>query len=268
MHRQDARPNSVGWGVGFPGRWRDGSEQIGRAILQRFDARAVSPLKRDRWSYYFAKRLLDLILAAVALVLVAPLMLLIALLIRLDSPGPAIFTQKRVGGRRWTLNGYAYWQRFEFTCYKFRTMVDGADPETHRAYIEALIEGRVGPGSVEGAKFKLSEDARITRVGRILRKTSLDELPQLINVIRGEMSLVGPRPDVPYSVELYKPGWDERLASQPGITGIWQTHGRGDVPFSEMVRMDIEYVRNSSLWLDIRTLVLTIPAVLTGRGAA
>ncbi len=273
MQRQDMQSPLSGQGqvpdmwtppMGLGGR----SERVSLAELQRFDPLAVSPLAPDRPVYYFVKRVLDVLISFVALIVLSPVLLLIALLTRLDSPGPAIFSQTRVGGRRWSYGGYAYWQRYEFRCFKFRTMVDGADPSRHRKFIKALIEGKVGPNDSGEAKFKLAQDSRITRIGRFLRKLSLDELPQLFNVLRGEMSLVGPRPDIPYIVELYKPGWHERLAVTAGMTGFWQTHGRGNVTFEEMVEMDITYVRNQSLWMDIKILALTIPAVITGRGAA
>jgi lipopolysaccharide/colanic/teichoic acid biosynthesis glycosyltransferase len=254
------------WAVGR-GR-RESRDRVNWADLQRLDPRAVSALTRDRPFYYLAKRILDVVISLIALIILAPVLLVVALVTVLDSPGPAIFAQKRVGGRRWSYGGYAYWQTFEFKCLKFRTMVQDADPARHRQFIKALIDGEVDPNGSGGAKFKLEQDPRITRVGRILRKLSLDELPQLFNVLRGEMSLVGPRPDIPYAVELYKPGWHERFAATSGITGYWQTHGRGDVTFEKMVEMDIEYVRNSSLALDLHTLVLTIPTVITGRGAS
>jgi lipopolysaccharide/colanic/teichoic acid biosynthesis glycosyltransferase len=243
-------------------------DRVSLTEVQRFDPRAVSALTRDRSAFYLAKRLLDIVISVTALIILAPVMLVIAVLIRLDSPGPAIFAQPRVGGRRWSYRGYAYWQQFEFKCLKFRTMMAGADPAAHRKFIKAMIQGKVDANDNGGPKFKLEHDPRITRVGRVLRKLSLDELPQLFNVLRGEMSLVGPRPDLPYIVEMYKPGWHERFAATSGITGYWQTHGRANVTFQQMVEMDIHYVHHQSLWLDIQTLILTIPAVLTGRGAA
>jgi lipopolysaccharide/colanic/teichoic acid biosynthesis glycosyltransferase len=247
---------------------QESAERIGRADIQRFDPLAVSALVPDRPMYYLAKRVLDIVISAIALIVLSPLMLVVAILTRLDSPGPAIFAQTRVGGRRWSYGGYAYWQKHEFKCLKFRTMVAGADPARHRKFIKAMIEGRADANHSGAAKFKLEQDPRITRIGRILRRLSIDELPQLINVLQGDMSLVGPRPDIPYIIDMYKPGWDERMAAKAGITGFWQTHGRGDVTFEQMVAMDIQYVRNQSFWLDVKTLLLTIPAVLTGRGAA
>jgi lipopolysaccharide/colanic/teichoic acid biosynthesis glycosyltransferase len=145
-------------------------------------------------------------------------------------------------------------------------MVRDADPGVHEAHIRAWVDGEI-EGADTGAQFKIRNDARITRVGRILRKLSIDELPQLLNVLKGEMSLVGPRPVPTYEVAEYD-GWHyERLAALPGITGLWQVEGRGDVSFEEMIRMDIAYVRNKSVWRDLRLLVQTVPAVLSRRGA-
>lgn len=223
---------------------------------------------QQRRFYFACKRLLDILIAGSALIILSPLMLVIAILVKLDSPGPAIFKQERVGLKRRTDDQRKAREVSTFTCYKFRSMVRDADQSVHQAFIEAYVEGRVEPSHAGGAKFKLTGDPRVTRVGRILRKTSLDELPQLVNVLKGEMSLVGPRPDVLYSVEEYKPWHRERLAALPGITGLWQANGRCNVSFDDMVRMDIEYIRNQSLWLDLKILFLTIPAVLFGRGAA
>jgi lipopolysaccharide/colanic/teichoic acid biosynthesis glycosyltransferase len=242
-------------------------QRISLNLVRRFDPFAVSPLARDHACYYSSKRMLDLTLATLALVLLSPLLALIAVLIVLDSGRPVIFAQERAGARRWTHDGYSYWQQSPFTCYKFRTMVRNADPSMHQAFIKAFVEGRVGQSESGGAKFKLTGDPRVTRVGRILRKASLDELPQLINVLQGDMSLVGPRPVPLYEVAEYKAWHRERLATWPGITGLWQVKGRCLVPFEEQIGMDVEYVRNQSLWLDVKILFLTIPAVLSGRGA-
>jgi lipopolysaccharide/colanic/teichoic acid biosynthesis glycosyltransferase len=200
-------------------------------------------------------------------VILSPLIALIALLIVLDSGWPVIFSQKRVGAHRWTREGYSYWQRTTFTCYKFRTMVQNADPSAHQAFIKAYVQGQVERSGANGTQFKLNNDHRVTPIGRILRKASLDELPQLANVLKGEMSLVGPRPLPAYEVAEFQAWHRERLAALQGLTGPWQVHGRCQVPFEEQMRMDIEYVRNQSLWLDLKILILTIPAVLSGRGA-
>jgi lipopolysaccharide/colanic/teichoic acid biosynthesis glycosyltransferase len=213
---------------------------------------------------FVCKRCLDVALATVMLVLLWPLMLFIAILIKLDTPGPIIFVQGRTGSRRRSRGGRVIWEIRDFSFYKFRSMVHNADPSVHEAYIKAYVRGCV---EASDGSFKLTHDPRVTRVGRILRKTSLDELPQLWNVLKGDMSLVGPRPVPTYEVAEYQPWHRERLAALPGITGFWQVKGRCQVSFEEQIRMDIEYIRNWSLWLDVKLLFFTIPAVLSGRGA-
>jgi lipopolysaccharide/colanic/teichoic acid biosynthesis glycosyltransferase len=151
--------------------------------------------------------------------------------------------------------------------YKFRSMVQNADSSVHEAYIQDFVKGRARPSAKSNGKFKLTNDARVTRIGCLLRKFSLDELPQLLNVLKGDMSLVGPRPVPPYEVACYGDGHHKRLAALPGITGYWQVKGRCQVSFEEMIRMDLEYIRNASLWFDFKILFLTIPAVLSRRGA-
>jgi lipopolysaccharide/colanic/teichoic acid biosynthesis glycosyltransferase len=217
--------------------------------------------------YFAVKRGADVILAGLLLILLFPLIVLIAILVKLDSAGPILFTQERVGAKRQWLGRQAVWIVQNFTMYKFRSMVQNADSSVHEAYIRDFVEGRVQPTQGSGGKFKLTNDARVTRVGRLLRKFSLDELPQLFNVLIGDMSLVGPRPVPPYEVACYGNGHHKRLAALPGITGYWQVKGRCQVAFEEMIRMDLEYIRNASLWLDFRILFLTIPAVLSRRGA-
>jgi lipopolysaccharide/colanic/teichoic acid biosynthesis glycosyltransferase len=272
--------------------------QIGLGLLQKFDPLALSPLVRDRAAYHFFKRVLDVSVAILILVLLTPLMAVIAVLIFLDSGWPPIFVQPRVGARRWVRNGYSYWQQTTFTFYKFRSMHKNADPQLHRAFVQAFIQddhesmvaiqqraredGNHKPhpaltktfvhpsGKAQGEVHqinKLVDDPRVTRIGRLLRTSSLDELPQFWNVVKGDMSLVGPRPDVPYSVELYKPRHYRRLAAQPGISGLWQVKGRCQSSFEEMVRLDIEYADKQSIWLDLKILLSTIPAVLARRGA-
>jgi exopolysaccharide production protein ExoY len=217
--------------------------------------------------YNAAKRSVDVLLAGLVLILLLPLLLLIAVLIKLDSPGPVFFTQERVGSKRKRLGRQAIWIIRNFTMYKFRSMVQDADSSVHEAYIRDFVEGRVQPTQESGGKFKLTNDARVTRVGGLLRKFSLDELPQLLNVLKGDMSLVGPRPVPPYEVACYGNGHHNRLAALPGITGFWQVKGRCQVSFEEMIRMDLEYIRNASLAFDLKILFLTIPAVLSRRGA-
>jgi exopolysaccharide biosynthesis polyprenyl glycosylphosphotransferase len=208
-----------------------------------------------RGKYLICKRAVDVVVSAVGLLIAAPVLVLIAAAIRLDSAGPVVFRQTRVGrdGRL-------------FTCLKFRTMVHNADPEVHRHYVQSLIRNHVSPREA-CAGYKMRADPRVTGIGRWLRRTSFDELPQLFNVLRGEMSLVGPRPPLPYEVAEYQDWHTGRLAAAPGITGWWQVRGRSRVPFDEMVRMDLDYIARQSLWLDLKILLLTIPAVLSGSGA-
>jgi len=222
---------------------------------------------RESTFYYYGKRLMDLVLATLLLVFCFPLMLLIAILIKLDTPGPVFFVQERVGARRRSEGGRTTWKVENFCVYKFRSMVADADQSVHQAHIKAFVEGSIQTTGMDRSEFKLKDDPRVTRIGRILRKTSLDEVPQLFNVIKGEMSLVGPRPVPTYEVAEYQAQHHERLAALPGITGLWQVKGRSQVSFEEMIAMDIDYVRSRSLWLDIKVLFLTVPAVLSGRGA-
>jgi lipopolysaccharide/colanic/teichoic acid biosynthesis glycosyltransferase len=228
---------------------------------------AATGAARESGVSFACKRCMDVALAALALVVLSPLLLLIAILIKLDGPGPLIFAQERVGARRRSRGGRTTWEIRTFRVYKFRTMVHNADQSLHQAYVKAFVDGRLAAADVTGATFKLTNDPRVTRVGRILRRTSLDELPQLVNVLKGDMSLVGPRPVPTYEVAEYQPWHRERLAALPGITGLWQVSARCQVSFEDMIRLDIEYVRNWSLWRDVRILLLTIPAVLSGRGA-
>jgi len=221
----------------------------------------------DRPSYFVCKRLVDVILSILVLIAFLPLFAAIALLIKLDSPGPILFRQDRVGAKCRSLGAKTVWIVQNFTIYKFRSMVANADSSLHEAYIRDFVEGRISPQRAPGGKFKLSNDPRVTRLGRVLRKFSLDELPQLLNVLEGDMSLVGPRPVPIYEVASYRNGHHRRLAALPGITGLWQVRGRSVVSFEEMVRLDIDYIRNATIWFDLKILLLTIPAVLSQRGA-
>lgn len=198
-------------------------------------------------------------------------MLMLAIMIRLDSEGPAVFIQERVGSKRVFVNGRWVWQTVTFPIYKYRTMRVNAGSKLHREYITAYIAGdKAQMAKIRGQQkntYKMTADPRVTKIGKVLRKLSLDELPQLLNVLRGEMSLVGPRPPIPYEVELYKPKHLERLAATPGITGWWQVSGRAATSFQEMVELDVEYIQKSSVWMDLKIILMTIPAAITQKGA-
>jgi lipopolysaccharide/colanic/teichoic acid biosynthesis glycosyltransferase len=205
-----------------------------------------------------ARRLLDILVASTALLVLMPLLALIALAIRVESRGPVIFRQRRLG------QGLA-----PFTVFKFRTMRHEADAAPHREYVHSLIDQpAAGERGERGELYKLSVDNRITRVGRFLRSWSLDELPQLVNVLRGEMALVGPRPVIPYEVERYPERYLPRFTVKPGLTGLWQVSGRNERTYEEMVRFDIEYARHASLLLDLRILAKTVPVVFGRQGVA
>jgi lipopolysaccharide/colanic/teichoic acid biosynthesis glycosyltransferase len=219
-------------------------------------ARGTSVEICRRRIYPMVKRLLETVLSVVILILLAPLFLFVSFAIRWDSPGPALFRQVRVGK-----NGKP------FTCYKFRTMHRDIDRSAHQAFMAAFISAETSHGANGKDVFKPARSDQITRVGRLLRKTSLDEFPQLLNIIRGEMSFIGPRPNVLTEVEAYKEWHHKRLQVLPGITGLAQINGRSSIPFDEIVRYDIEYVENETLMLDLHILVNTLPAVLHGNGA-
>lgn len=209
-------------------------------------------------SYLRVKRLLDVIFSLLILVPLCFVIVAVAILIRLDSEGPVFYRQKRVG-----LNGAL------FTLYKFRTMSLYNDDSLHRDAANRFISGqKLSEDAARGISYKLTEDPRVTRIGRFLRRTSIDELPQFFNVLRGEMSLVGPRPPLPYEVEMYSPYDRLRLTGKPGLTGIWQVYGRSRVSFQSMVEMDIEYLRQQSLWEDLKLIVLTVPVMLFAQGGA
>lgn len=202
------------------------------------------------------KRGLDIIGSTTALALLLPLIGAIALLIKLSSRGPVFFRQSRVGH-----HGAL------FTMLKFRTMQEGSDPSVHKEFIKQFIAGKTDASSC-AATYKIRDDPRVTSIGRFLRKTSLDELPQFWNVLKGEMALVGPRPPIPYEVECYDL-WHRRrvLEVKPGITGLWQVRGRSRTTFDEMVRLDLRYARSWSIWLDLRILFDTPRAILSRDGA-
>ena len=210
-------------------------------------SRAVNVLRRG----------FDLIVSLALILLLGPLLIGVAVAVRLDSRGSALFRQRRVGHREG-----------EFTLYKFRSMRVDADPRGHQEYVTALIKGE--DGNREGGRenlYKLAVDNRITPVGRWIRRWSLDELPQLFNVVKGDMTLVGPRPAVVPEVQRYTARERRRLAVTPGLTCIWQVSGRADLDFQQQVELDVRYIRERSLWLDFKLMLLTVPAVLSGKGA-
>lgn len=228
--------------------FEDGS-LLKNMYVEEFDDEYVVTLFREQMlMQLLVKRVIDAAVSLLVLILLFPLMAVIAVLIKLTSPGPIFFTQKRVG-----MN-----QR-QFKLYKFRSMV--ADAEERKLALQHLNE-RDGPA------FKMENDPRTTKIGSFIRKTSIDELPQLFNVLSGEMSLVGPRPPLPEEVKRYEWLFRKRLSVKPGVTCIWQISGRNNISFERWMKMDHEYIENWSLWLDLKILVKTIPAVLFSRGAS
>jgi lipopolysaccharide/colanic/teichoic acid biosynthesis glycosyltransferase len=215
--------------------------------------RGVPEKDPRRWAK-FVKRTLDIGGSLLILLLCAPLMVAIACAVKLTSPGPVLFCQKRIGRCG-----------VPFTFLKFRTMYQGNDVKIHQEFMTRFIKSEIEP---VGTYYKLTSDPRITRIGEFLRRTSLDEFPQFLNVLLGDMSLVGPRPPIPYELESYQP-WHRRrvLDVRPGITGLWQVTGRSRVTFDDMVRLDLMYARSWSLGLDLRILLATPRAVLSGAGA-
>jgi lipopolysaccharide/colanic/teichoic acid biosynthesis glycosyltransferase len=198
------------------------------------------------------RRTTDVVLALLALLCMLPVLLLLALWVRLDSPGPVFYRQERVGR-----------DRRPFQLYKFRSMRTGGDDRAHRLLIEAELRGE---DTVSGGSSKVA-DPRITRSGRVLRRTSLDEVPQLFNVIRGDMTLVGPRPCLPWEAGMFPAQYADRFTVRPGLTGLWQVNGRSTVGTLEMLQMDVEYVSTRSLGADAKILLRTIPCLLRGDGA-
>ena len=245
--------------------------QVEIELSPKYDSETLHLIETNRGRYHVAKRILDISIALCLLVFFLPLMVVIALAIKIYSPGTIIFAQERVGLKRQSRGKRSYWKRGTFPCFKFRTMHQNADSSIHQAYIKALINNdhdqiQVLQGDTSGI-HKLVHDSRITPPGRFLRKFSLDELPQLWNVVRGDMSLVGPRPAIPYEVDMYKPWHMQRLEVLPGITGLQQVTSRNTADFDEQVRLDIDYINRQSLWLDIKIILRTPFVVISTRGA-
>ena len=222
-------------------------EQLGNVPMVRLFEEPLSGPAR------FVKRTVDVVVSTLILLLTAPLWLLIALAIKLDSHGAVFLRQERVG-----MDGHI------FLLYKFRSMIEDAQPDdAHREYMARLIkkQGEANLGTGEQPRYKFINEERLTRVGRWLRWTSLDELPQLFNVFKGEMSLIGPRPPIQYEVECYEPWHRKRLDVKPGMTGLWQVSGRYQLSFEQMVQLDLHYIENWSLWLDLKIIIKTLPAM-------
>jgi len=241
----------------FPEDWQDHETAL-PALAQLYPDLA----QRDRGKTMarLTKRAMDLLGSSLGLLALSPLLLGIALAVKVSSPGPVLFRQRRIGQ-----------YGVPFTFLKFRSMHAVNDSAIHKEYIKRLIAGDVQADASEASDtvvYKITEDPRVTRVGRFLRRTSLDELPQLLNVLRGEMSLVGPRPPIPYEVDSYDL-WHRRrvLEVKPGITGLWQVNGRSKLPFDDMVRLDLAYAETWSPWLDVKILLRTPRAVVSRDGA-
>jgi exopolysaccharide biosynthesis polyprenyl glycosylphosphotransferase len=228
-------------------------EQIGVLPMVRLFREPLSEVER------FVKRASDIVISFITIVLLSPVWLVISLLIKSNSRGPIMFTQERVG-----MDGRI------FLCYKFRTMLADADDTIHRDAYQKNIEGADGANAGDDGEpvfGKVKDDPRVTGAGRWLRRSSLDEFPQLLNVLKGDMSIVGPRPPIPYEVEEYDIWHRKRLDMKPGMTGLWQVSGRNRLTFEEMVRIDLFYIENWSLWLDLKIILLTLPAMWRGDGA-
>jgi exopolysaccharide biosynthesis polyprenyl glycosylphosphotransferase len=238
-------------------------QEINTLLVERYSAlqspwgrwrlNAYTKAKRLSWRYVvfsaeFIKRFVDIIVSAVALVILAPVFGLVGLLIKLEDNGPIFFAQRRVGK----------WGR-EFRMYKFRSMCVDAEQK-----FQAVREKN---HHSTGVTFKAKDDPRVTKIGRWLRKFSIDEFPQFYNVLIGDMSLVGPRPPVPREVAMYTPTDRRRLEAKPGLTCFWQIGGRSEIDFPEQVQLDVQYIESQSFWLDLKILLKTVPAVLFGRGA-
>jgi len=222
--------------------------------MDRLSSR-VSPeqiSKAKAYDSHWSKRVMDLSVTLFALVALSPVLLLTAILIKIDSPGKVIYSQKRVG---------RYGKIFNM--YKFRSMIQNADESFHAHHIEAYANGSL---DLENGN-KILDDPRVTKIGKFIRRTSIDELPQLYNVLKGEMSIIGPRPVPVYEADLYNLWQSERMDAMPGITGLWQVVRRGKSSFEEQLRLDIRYIRNQSLVMNLKILLLTIPAIITKSGA-
>jgi lipopolysaccharide/colanic/teichoic acid biosynthesis glycosyltransferase len=222
----------------------------------RLTGTSLGQARRAGQASDLCKRLFDLAVASACVLMVFPLLAAVAVLVRLTTPGPAIYRQIRLGrGQR------------PFMLYKFRTMYEGCGDEVHRRYVRKLATEEKPTAGVRRGLYKLEDDARITPLGHVLRRLSIDELPQLLNVIKGDMSLVGPRPVLPWEAELFHPPYDQRFIVMAGMTGLWQVSGRNRLTFRQGLELDVEYAHRRCFFLDLVILLKTIPLVFTGRGA-
>jgi lipopolysaccharide/colanic/teichoic acid biosynthesis glycosyltransferase len=213
------------------------------------------PVAPTPLGYRVAKRSLDLVASVLGLLLASPILAVVAAAVKFESRGPVLFRQERLG-----IGGQP------FTCYKFRSMFSSAEQERHRDHVRDLIRGEGQPAPASGAPWlPIRSDPRVTRLGALLRRSHLDELPQLINIVRGDMSLVGPRPPIPYEVEVYEPWHLRRLAVIPGLTGLWQATGWGRLSFDEGVALDIAYIDRRSFGFDMRLILRTLWQIALGR---
>ena len=229
-------------------------QQVAESLVSPAGIRFRERLRVEK----FIKRLFDIVASLLVMIVGFPFLLAVSLLIKLTSRGPVLFSQQRVGehGR-------------VFTLFKFRTMRAGSDDSIHREFTRSFIEGRMSNSSLDEKSpsiYKLTNDPRITPIGNFLRKTSLDELPQFLNILRGEMAIVGPRPPLQYELEYYEEWHKLRLEVKPGLTGLWQVSGRSSVPFNEMVKLDLYYIEHWTLLLDLKIMLRTIPVMLFGSG--
>ena len=229
------------------------SSELGRTIPRQARI-TLATSARSRRLHQWLKNLLDLAIGIVVLVVLWPLLLVVALAVKLDSPGPAIFKQKRIGK-----DGKV------FTVRKFRSMYANADDKLHREALKKLVQGEAVAEANGRAFFKPADDPRVTRVGKFLRATGLDELPQVINILQRDMSVVGPRPAIPYELELYKDWHHRRLAVRPGVTGLWQVRRHDTENFDDVMKLDLEYIDSFSIWLDLKIILLTFPMILFRR---
>ncbi|HHT57150.1 MAG TPA: sugar transferase [Herbinix luporum] len=217
------------------------------ALKEDADKRYIKVNGKEHKLYFAIKRIMDIILSFLGLIILSPIFLITAIAIRLESKGKVIFSQTRTGkdGK-------------EFKMYKFRSMCEDA---------EKLRSSLLDQNKMDGPVFKIVEDPRVTKVGHFIRKTSIDELPQLINILKGDMSIVGPRPLVTYETSQFSDYENQRHQVKPGLTCYWQISGRNDIPFSQWIKLDIKYLEDMSLWTDVKIIFLTIKVVLTGKGA-